>query len=80
MSLSYYRGTMKFSDLLDAGDSSHVESIEQLGRKIKFDDPCSIQFTSVSIVLSLTPSSCSITIKFSGSEDFRAYIGYSNFA
>lgn len=46
MSEEMLSGTMKFSDLFDAGDSSHVKGLEQLGRRIKFDDPCSIQFTS----------------------------------
>ena len=45
----YYSGTTKFTELFGAGDSSHVKDLEQLATRPTFDDPCSIQFTSVSI-------------------------------
>ncbi|XP_071527801.1 medium-chain acyl-CoA ligase ACSF2, mitochondrial-like [Panulirus ornatus] len=40
-------GTYKFEDLYEAGDSSHIKAVERLSTKMQFDDPCSIQFTSV---------------------------------
>lgn len=46
MSEEEVSGTTKLSDLFGAGDSSHVKYLEQLSKRIKFDDPCSIQFTS----------------------------------
>lgn len=40
-------GTFKFTDLLGAADSSHMKNLEEIkNSRIRFDDPCSIQFTS----------------------------------
>ncbi|KAK3878699.1 hypothetical protein Pcinc_016683 [Petrolisthes cinctipes] len=39
-------GTFRFKDVAEAGDSSHMKCLEQVSSKLRFDDPCSIQFTS----------------------------------
>lgn len=36
-----------FEDVMQAGSSQHMQQLQDLQRKISFDDPINIQFTSV---------------------------------
>ena len=43
------RGTLRFSDVTSLGENNeHLGFVRDLQRKIQFDDPANIQFTSVS--------------------------------
>ncbi|KAK8403236.1 hypothetical protein O3P69_000400 [Scylla paramamosain] len=47
MSEEEISGTIKFTDLFVAADSSQMNNLEQVKKtRVRFDDPCSIQFTS----------------------------------
>ncbi|XP_042888637.1 medium-chain acyl-CoA ligase ACSF2, mitochondrial-like [Penaeus japonicus] len=39
-------GTFRFTDLYEAGESSHRKRVEELSSKVQFDEACNIQFTS----------------------------------
>ena len=39
---------MKFSDVIDAGGKGDFDELSILSKKVQMDDPCNIQFTSVS--------------------------------
>lgn len=45
------RGTLKFSSVLEAGTSKRKAEIMDLQKRLQFDDPINIQFTSVSYLL-----------------------------
>lgn len=40
-----------FEDLMQAGSSQYVQQLEDLQKKLSCDDPISIQFTSVNVVV-----------------------------
>lgn len=40
-------GAFQWKDLMQAGSSQHYQELEDLQKKINFDDPINIQFTSV---------------------------------
>lgn len=40
-------GALQWNDLMQAGSSQHYQELEDLQKKINFDDPINIQFTSV---------------------------------
>lgn len=37
-------------DVMQAGSSQHMQQLEELQKKLSFDDPINIQFTSVLLV------------------------------
>ncbi|XP_076053938.1 medium-chain acyl-CoA ligase ACSF2, mitochondrial-like isoform X1 [Oratosquilla oratoria] len=39
-------GCFKFNEVLQAGDSRHTKTLQELSNRIQFDDACNIQFTS----------------------------------
>ena len=45
--LYYYRGTLKFADVMKAGTTKRRREIQDLQSRLQFDDPINIQFTSV---------------------------------
>ena len=42
-----FRGTFKFSEIIDAATQKGKQTIKDIQNKLQFDDPISIQFTSV---------------------------------
>lgn len=40
-------GALHWNDLMQAGSTQHYKELEDLQKKINFDDPINIQFTSV---------------------------------
>uniref|UniRef100_A0AAX7UV96 Medium-chain acyl-CoA ligase ACSF2, mitochondrial n=1 Tax=Astatotilapia calliptera TaxID=8154 RepID=A0AAX7UV96_ASTCA len=51
-------GMLHFEDVMQAGGSQHMQQLQDLQKKISFDDPINIQFTSVSDAQSLFSSHC----------------------
>ena len=49
MTVGIFRGTLLFSDVLNMGTKEHRLEMEQITKKLHFDQPINIQFTSVSI-------------------------------
>ena len=43
----YDSGTWRFRDVMDLAGSDQMKEINQIQRKIQFDEPANIQFTSV---------------------------------
>ncbi|KAK7082677.1 Acyl-CoA synthetase member 2 mitochondrial [Halocaridina rubra] len=41
-----YSGIYRFKDVCEAGESTHLKELESLSKKIQFDEPGNIQFTS----------------------------------
>ena len=39
---------MRFSDIIEAGGKGNFEELSILSKRVQMDDPCNIQFTSVS--------------------------------
>ena len=46
---SFCSGAFKYSDVVQAGSAKTRQRIQDMQRKLQFDDPINIQFTSVSI-------------------------------
>lgn len=42
-------GMLHFDDVMQAGGSQHEQQLQDLQKKISFDDPINIQFTSVTV-------------------------------
>uniref|UniRef100_A0A4W5JVI2 Uncharacterized protein n=1 Tax=Hucho hucho TaxID=62062 RepID=A0A4W5JVI2_9TELE len=40
-------GMYHLEDVMQAGSSQHVQQLDELQKKLSFDDPINIQFTSV---------------------------------
>lgn len=38
---------MRFKDVMEAGGNEELRSVHEMQRKIQFDEPANIQFTSV---------------------------------
>jgi hypothetical protein len=43
-------GMYHLEDVMQAGSSQHMQQLEELQKKLSFDDPINIQFTSVLLV------------------------------
>jgi len=41
------RGTFRFQDIYETGNGKLVQEVKGMQRRIQFDDPANIQFTSV---------------------------------
>lgn len=48
MKALYFRGALKFSEVMEAATSKRRTELLDLQSKLQFDDPINIQFTSVS--------------------------------
>lgn len=53
MGLESRPGTLLYTDVMDSATSRDVAAIGNISRSLDFDDPISIQFTSVSIAYKL---------------------------
>ena len=53
MWILFCSGTLLFSEVLDMGGPKEIAAIRDLQKEIQFDEPINIQFTSVSLLISV---------------------------